>query len=274
MKITIDGVRIGYDAAGSGDAIVLLHGYLLDRSVWDEQFAGLAVRCRVVRLDFRGAGESGEGAGPALMEMLAGDVCGLLDALEIERAIIVGHGLGGYAALAFFRMYTERVAGLALIASDVTDATAERRIESDALAAAIDTRGIGAAVEAYLPRALAAAAAQPLVERTRAMMVRQPAAGAAALLRGMQQRVDSSDLLEDIAVPVTIIAGAQDAWVAIGAAQRTAAAIASCEFVPLADTGHLPMLEAPRATLTALAALAERCVRPAVSQQSARATPA
>ncbi len=102
MQARIDGVRIGYDDEGTGIPMVLLHGFPLDRTIWEEQAARLAQRARVIRVDLRGAGESMPGEGPALMETLAGDVAGLLDHLKIERAIICGHAFGGYVALAFF----------------------------------------------------------------------------------------------------------------------------------------------------------------------------
>jgi pimeloyl-ACP methyl ester carboxylesterase len=104
MIATIDGRRIGYDdSGGDGVPLVLLHGFPLDRTVWDEQVEALA-GSRVVRVDLRGCGESEPSDGPALMESLAGDVAGLLDALDVTTAALVGHSIGGYVALAFFRM--------------------------------------------------------------------------------------------------------------------------------------------------------------------------
>ena len=123
MIATIDGRRIGYDdSGGPGVPVVLLHGFPLDRTIWDEQVAALVnAGARVIRVDLRGCGESEPSDGPALMEALAGDVAGVLDALNVERAALVGHSIGGYVALAFFRMYEERVAGLALVASHVAE---------------------------------------------------------------------------------------------------------------------------------------------------------
>ena len=264
MQKTIDGVRLGYDVAGDGPALVLLHGFPLDRTIWDAQRAALASSCRVIRLDFRGSGESACGEGPALMETLAGDVFGLLDALDVDRAILAGHSMGGYVALAFFRMYAERVAGLALVASHVAADSAERRAGRDALSAALETRGsaaLEAAIGTLLPALLGprAAADPQLVARIRAIMARQSPAGAAAQVVGMKQRVGSEDLLEDIAVPAAILIGDCDPLIEVETARTTAAAIAGCTLERIAGAGHLPMLEDPQATTLALERFVARC---------------
>jgi pimeloyl-ACP methyl ester carboxylesterase len=276
MQMIVDGVRLAYDVAGSGETLVLLHGFPFDRTIWDQQREALARRARVLRIDLRGSGESGCGSGPALMESLAGDVCGVLDALGIERAVVAGHSLGGYVALAFFRMYAERVAGLALVASHVAADTPARAIERAAQADVALARGMGALADAIVAGALepAFAVAHPhVVERLRAMVAAQDAAGAAAQIIGMKERVDSADLLEDIAVPALIVAGRSDRLIASEALERTAEAIADCEFVALPAVGHLPMLEAPEATTAALERLVARsALRSAADSHTARAT--
>jgi len=259
MQTTIDGVKIAYDDTGSGPAIVLIHGFPLDRSIWNPQRDALAPRARVVRPDLRGAGESARGAdGPALMEALAGDLAGLLDALAIERAIVVGHSIGSYVAFAFFRMYAERVAGFGLVAGHPAADTPALLPGRDTLAAQLEAGDIAPAIDAYLPRYLDPASTPALRESVRDIMARQDARGAAALVRGMKERVASYDLLEDIAVPATIVAGASDDWIAPDALRAAAAAIPDCEFVVLDGVGHLPMLEAPDAVSAALARLVER----------------
>jgi pimeloyl-ACP methyl ester carboxylesterase len=269
VTILIDGRRIGYDDSGGlGVPVVLLHGFPLDRTIWDEQLAALAP-ARVLRVDLPGCGESEPYAGPALMESLAGDVAGLLDALGIERAAFAGHSIGGYVALAFFRMYSERVAGLALVASHVAaDASApgsgsneEQRVlaaSRDTLAARLESDGtMEAAIESYLPRYFAPHVyrEQPgLAARVRAVMARQDPRGCAQLIRGMKQRLAGDDLLEDIHVPALVIAGEEDAYLPPAALRETATRIANATFVELPRVGHLPMWEAPTQTADALAA--------------------
>jgi 3-oxoadipate enol-lactonase len=263
----IDGRRIGYDdSGGSGVPIVLLHGFPLDRTVWDEQRAALAP-ARVVRIDLRGCGESEPSDGPALMEALAGDVAGVLDVLGIERAAIAGHSIGGYVALAFFRMYAERVAGLGLVASHIAaDASRanggseeQRTLAAgrDTLAARLEADGtMEAAIESYLPRYFAPHVYRDrpdLVERARAVMARQTPGGSAQLIRGMKERVAGDDLLGDIHVPALVIAGAEDYYLEPETLRKIAAHIAGATFVELPAVGHLPMYEAPDQTTTALA---------------------
>jgi pimeloyl-ACP methyl ester carboxylesterase len=268
---TIDGRRIGYDdTGGDGVPLVLLHGFPLDRTVWDEPMRALA-GTRVIRIDLRGCGESEPSDGPALMEMLAGDVAGALDLLHVDRAAFAGHSIGGYVALAFFRMYAERVAGLALVASHVAeDASrtpsadpAQRALAAsrDDLAARLDRDGtMDAAVESYLPRYFAPHVYEQrpdLVERARALMQRQDAHGCAQLVRGMKERLDSHDLLDDVRIPALVIAGAEDHYLKPETLRETARAMRA-EFVLLDHAGHLPMWEAPDATADALASFAQR----------------
>ncbi len=270
--LTIDGRRIGYDdSGGPGTPLVLLHGFPLDRGVWDEQLAALAAT-RVIRVDLRGCGESEPSDGPALMEVLAADVAGVLDALQVERAALAGHSIGGYVALAFFRMFAERVSGLALVASHVSEdaganpnaAPAQRELAAarDAQARRLETEGrMDAAIESYLPRYFAPRVYRDrpdLVDRARAMMARQDPGGCAQLVRGMQQRLDSHDLLEDFGVPALVIAGDADSYLDPRTLRETASAIRGAEFVLLEDTGHLPQWEAPERTADALAAFAQR----------------
>ncbi|MEA2719086.1 MAG: hypothetical protein QOJ39_950 [Candidatus Eremiobacteraeota bacterium] len=271
MIVTIDGRRIGYDdSGGAGVPLVLLHGFPLDRSVWDEQRGALA-GTRVISIDLRGCGESEPSDGPALMEALAGDMAGVLDSLHVERAALAGHSIGGYVALAFFRMYAERVTGLALVASHVSEdagknpnadpAQRELAASRDALAVRLESeRTMDAAVESYLPRYFAPhfyRERPDLIERARALMQKQNPHGCAQLVRGMKERLDSHDLLADVNVPALVIAGDADTYLKADSLRETSAAMRA-EFVLLENTGHLPMWEAPHETADALASFAQR----------------
>ncbi len=275
MTATIDGRRIGYDDTAlrqaqddTGIPLVLLHGFPLDRSVWDDVVDELAADSRVIRIDLRGCGESEPSDGPALMEVLAGDVAGVLDALGIQSAALIGHSIGGYVALAFFRMYAERVAGLALVASHVAadggESPAQRALAATRADLALRLereRSMKPAIDAYLPRYLAQDAYREhpeLVDRLRAMMEHQDPAGCAQLVRGMKERLGSEDLLEDLRVPALVLVGDSDHYLDVETMRETAAEIRDAAFVVIDGAGHCPQLEAPVPTADALAEFAAR----------------
>lgn len=258
MQIHVDDAVLEVLDEGAGTPIVLLHAFGLAKETWDEHAALLSLSARVVRPDLRGLGASRGGPGPYLMESLASDVAAVLDARNLERAVVVGNGVGAYVALAFYRMFEERVLALGLCgaraAGDAQDVAAKRL----ALAERIEREGMDVAAETLLPQYFARAtyARDPdLVTRTRDVLRANDARGAAAVLRGMAARVDASDLFADMRCPVLVAPGVDDRIVPVAEQETMCAAIAGARLLELAG-GHLAPLEAPAAFAEAVAALA------------------
>ena len=107
---------LSVEEAGSGDAVVLIHGLACGKRVWFHQVRALRARFRVIAYDQRGHGLSDAPSDPRLYSPthLARDLVGLLDALKIERAAIVGFSLGGGPALALAAAAPQRVSRLVL----------------------------------------------------------------------------------------------------------------------------------------------------------------
>ena len=118
-KTKINNIELAYTRQGKGGPLVLLHGYPLDHHLWDEVVPLLEDTFDLIIPDLRGFGESTTVDTPYTMEDFASDLAGLLDQLGIQRAAIAGHSMGGYVALAFARLYPERVSGLGLVSSQV-----------------------------------------------------------------------------------------------------------------------------------------------------------
>jgi 3-oxoadipate enol-lactonase len=115
-QVDVGGHALNVRSEGSGlPTFVCLHG-LVDRlEVWDALAPGLAERGTVLRADQRGHGESGAPPGPYTREDLAADVVGLLDARGIDRAILVGHSMGGIVSMVAALLHPDRIAGLVLL---------------------------------------------------------------------------------------------------------------------------------------------------------------
>src|SRR4051812_13255833 len=107
--VVVDGVRLAYDDAGSGPAVVLLHAIGHDTRDFVRLSAKLATRHRVVALEWPSQGRSGPDRVPATAERYAGLLDGFLAAIGIERAVIVGNSIGGAAAIRFAHAYPDRV---------------------------------------------------------------------------------------------------------------------------------------------------------------------
>ncbi|HZP52010.1 alpha/beta hydrolase [Actinocrinis sp.] len=116
--IEVNGARFGYDEAGDGPPVVLVHATVADRRMWEHQFRALASTHRVVRFDWRGYGDSDDAVGQfARYE----DVLAVMDALRIERAVLVGCAMGGAQCLEAALAAPGRVRALALICCGLSD---------------------------------------------------------------------------------------------------------------------------------------------------------
>ncbi|MFE9200874.1 alpha/beta fold hydrolase [Micromonospora sp. NPDC007230] len=116
-KIDVNGAMLAYDEAGSGSPVVLIHAGIADRRMWRSQVSALATRHRVIVPDLRGYGESELPPTPFAHH---DDVIGLLDALGVARAALVGCSFGGKVAVDTALAYPDRVSALALFGAPVS----------------------------------------------------------------------------------------------------------------------------------------------------------
>ncbi len=142
----VHGTQLYFEVAGTGQALVLLHEGIADHRMWDAQFAEFARQYRVVRYDARGFGRSPMPPEPFFRHE---DLRGLLEALGIDHAILLGASMGGATALDAALTYPQMVDALVLAASglggyDFSDETKQKWAEIDA---AYERDGVAQAVE-------------------------------------------------------------------------------------------------------------------------------
>lgn len=114
--VEVHRARLQYEEHGEGHPLLLIHGGLADMRMWDGQMEAFAARYRVIRFDMRGFGLSAMPPGDFSFHA---DIAGLLDALGIRSAFLLGLSLGGAVALDFALEYPRRVDGLVLAASGI-----------------------------------------------------------------------------------------------------------------------------------------------------------
>ena len=251
MFAQVNGLRLAYGDRGREHetALLLVHGFPLDRRLWAAQVDPFANMTRVISPDLRGHGRSQVVPGPFTMEQHADDLAALLDHLKVRQTVVAGLSMGGYVAFAFWRRYPKRVRGLILADTRAEPDGAAAQAGRDAAMVTVQQTGAAAYADEMLPRLLAPAsqADVKIVGAARKMMAEQPVEGIVGALGGLRDRADSRPTLPTIAVPTLVIAGEADAITPPADAQAMAAAIPGARFVVIPKAGHLSPLEKPRA---------------------------
>jgi 3-oxoadipate enol-lactonase len=209
----VRGIEMAYETQGSGPAVVFLHGYPFNRSMWREQIEALISKYRVITPDLRGLGETTTADEPATMEEMARDVVALLDELRVGRVTLCGLSMGGYVALAFYRRFPLRVRALVLADTRAQADTAEARDDRAEQAEKILRDGMESIADGFLKKVLTneTLTEKPeTVARVREMILKTPPQGAAQALRGMAMRPDQTAFLEQILAPTLILVGSED----------------------------------------------------------------
>ena len=248
MKATLAGQELHYLDEGQGPAVVFLHAFPLGLSMWDEQARSFSGEHRVVRFDCRGFGLSPPEKGPLTMERIADDACLLMDTLGIEKAILWGCSMGGYAALAFARRHKGRFLRLVLQDTRGGADTPEGRERRHRLAREVLREGSGAAALAFEGNLLGETTKreQPaLVGWVHETILANPALGVANALLGLGARPDSTPSLGEIDVPTLVVCGSEDVLTPPHESKALGEAIPRSRVEIIPRAGHLANLEQP-----------------------------
>lgn len=253
MPILRHDVTLHYrDFAGPGTPLLLLHAFPVDGESFAPQAAHLSGRHRLVIPDQRGFGHSSTGDDPSQMSDLAADGLRILDALDIDSAVIAGVSMGGYAAMALLRAAPARVKGLVLIGTHPFADDDAQKLRREEVARDIEARGVATLVESMPGKLLSPSAPPSVVQGLLRAIRRSSPRGAANASRGMALRPDSRDVLARYAGPCLVIWGTQDVLVPLERARAPVELIPGAQWVAVEGAGHLVNLEAPEVVNAAL----------------------
>lgn len=261
QRITVNGVSLAVEMRGTGTAVLFIHGYPLDRTMWAAQVAGLE-HCRRIAPDLRGFGLSDAPDLGYSMHTYADDLAAILDAQQVDEAVLVGLSMGGYVAFEFIRRHRERVKALVLMDTRAEADTPEQRKARDQSASLARDQGAAAITERMLPRLIAPGNRQSmphLVESLKGMMQATPVSGIVGALSAMRDRLDSTLLLSALdGMPTLIVVGEQDEITPVAAAEAMKSALPSAELKVIPGAGHMPPMERPEAVNELLAGFLAR----------------
>ncbi len=248
--LSIADEQFHYIDKGQGRPVLLVHGFPLDHSLWDEQLTGLADLGRLIAPDLRGFGASRSARTANLsIEQFADDLVHLLDALRIsEPVVFCGLSMGGYIAFEFVRKYADRLRGLVLCDTRAAADTPETKAARRTMASRVIEQGPEFVIEAMQPRMFSprTSAERPgAVDRWKEMVRRCPPETIAAAALAMGERRDSTELLPAIRCPTLFVVGADDVTSPPEEMRAMAAAVPNSRFAVIPDAGHLTPIENP-----------------------------
>ncbi|MFT3794348.1 alpha/beta fold hydrolase [Flavobacterium sp.] len=209
---TYKNTQISYSDTGKGTAVVLLHGFLENQSMWDFFVAELSKKYRVITIDLLGHGQSESLGYIHTMEDQADMVQEVLSELRIRKAIFAGHSMGGYVALAYAELYPENVKGLALVNSTSRADSDERKANRDRAIQAVKKDHTS-----FVRLSIANLFSEPnrerladAIEKVKVEALKTPLQGIVAALEGMKIRKDREVLLHFGPYPVLLVLGQKD----------------------------------------------------------------
>jgi pimeloyl-ACP methyl ester carboxylesterase len=251
MFAEINGARIGYsDTGGDGPVFLLVHGFPLNRSMWDPQVPALSEIGRVIVPDLRGFGASELGErGLLTAERHADDLAALLDELDVEQVIYVGLSMGGYVAFGMWEKHPERIKAFVIAdARPVGDNEVGRQARL-AMAASVEAdRSSEAVAVSMLPRLFHAVDEDHAhYVNTRDVILRNKPETVADAARALAARGDARPLISTISVPTLVIVGENDAMTPLHQSEEIAELIEGARLVVIPEVGHMSNMEAPAA---------------------------
>ena len=242
--------------------VVFLHGVGGGKAQWSAQLDLLAEGgWRAIAWDMPGYGESAPPAPSFSVPALADSLVRLLDRLDIDRAIVVGHSMGGMVALEACALAPGRIAGLVLAGTSPAfgkpDGAWQRQFIAERVAPLDAGQGMSAVAARQVPNMMHAAAPGTTREAAIRIMSAVPEATYRAALHALSG-FDRRDVLPLIAVPTLVLAASDDAQAPSAMMEKMAGRIAGAEFELLAACGHLANLEQPAAFGRAILEFVER----------------
>lgn len=244
----VNGLRLYYELHGPEEAfpVVCINGLTMDTAAWGFQLPALTPHFRVVLYDCRGQGKSDKPEGPYLPDQHARDLVGLLDALGLERAHLLGLSNGGVIAMSVAARHPDRVAGLVLVDTFAhSDVLMQAKLDS--WVAALEAGGPEARFDVALPWIWSRAFLAQHADEVRALRERAaqaPTHAVRALIEGARQ-IDVRSLLPSIQAPTLVLVGEEDVLTPIWYAREIVEAIPHASLVVIGGAGHAPTIERP-----------------------------
>ncbi len=210
--LTYKNINIHFEDKGQGKAVVLLHGFLENSTMWNSISEALSKKHRVVCIDLLGHGKTENLGYIHTMEAQAEMVKAVLNHLKLRKYILIGHSMGGYIALAFAKLFPQNVKGISLMNSTALPDTEEKKINRDRAIVAVKQNHktfVRIAIPMLFSEGNRTIFSSEITAITNEALKILPQ-GIIAALEGMKIREDLTSIYSSATFPIQLIIGKQD----------------------------------------------------------------
>jgi 3-oxoadipate enol-lactonase len=246
--VTVNGHSISYLEAGEGKetSVIFIHGFPFNKRSWEPQIEALHESYHVIAYDVRGHGDSTEGTVEFSIDLFTLDLIGLMDALEINRAVICGLSMGGYIALHAISKYPDRFSALILSDTQCIADSEEGKQKRMAAIENIKAKGVDLYADESIKKLFAPASHTTHPDQVASihrMITKTSVYTLMQTLLALANRAETCTKLAGINVPCLIMVGAEDPITPPSAAQFMTERIKDAELQIIDHAAHLPNLE-------------------------------
>lgn len=248
INLIVNNCNVSYNDEGPEGApiIVFIHGFPLNKSMWDKQVNALKDDYRVIAYDIRGHGNSEVGTVNFSIDLFVNDLLSFMDALKIEKTILCGLSMGGYIALNAVENHPERFTALILSDTNCTADTPEAKEKRMNTIISIKKNGVEKLADDLLPNLFAAESFISNLEEIAAvkeMIVTTTIPSLNKSLHALANRKETCSKLAKIKVPVLILVGEEDKITPPEAAIAMQEKIKDSSLQLIPHAGHLSNME-------------------------------
>jgi pimeloyl-ACP methyl ester carboxylesterase len=253
--ITAGGIAVHILDSEKGEkCIILLHGYLETMYIWSEFADLLSRQYRVIVMDIPGHGLTDYAPADTMgnrintMDFCASVVKEVLDKCSVSKAVIGGHSLGGYIALACCRLYPEIFKKLILFNSHPYEDPEEKAVDRKREIDIIESGKLSMLASVSIPKMYSRSNLRKMDEKIREtveLCETHDPMGIVASIKGMQLRPNSSSLLSNSPVPAMVIVGDEDTFMPVSMIEEMRKSFPKVRLEELTGCGHNSFLERP-----------------------------
>jgi pimeloyl-ACP methyl ester carboxylesterase len=248
---------LAYTEYGSGQAVVLLHGFPFNKDIWNGFAKQLSSSFYVYTLDLPGFGGSPLPHSTITLDQVGESINDWVIATKLDNPVLIGHSLGGYVALAAVKKRPDLFSALGLFHSTAFADSEEKKQSRTKVLEFIERNGVEAFTSNFIGP-LFVTHDHPAISRVRSVAMQSKTEAVKAYTRAMRDRSERTDVLRTFDKPILFLAGEQDPGISVDSIRNQAAISAKSEVNLLPETAHMGMFEKEKECLEIIRTFVEK----------------